>query len=219
MAVLSIGRRSDLGPELYDAVCRYRHEVFVRRLGWSLAPGRPDHEEDEFDTEDTVYVVARALDGRVCGLARLLPTTRPYLLGKVFPQLVRGPAPSEPTQWELSRFAADAGSGLARRLFARAVDEASARGATHLVGVLSTRVERSCHGFGAQLVRLGDEVNHDGETIVACAVNTRAAFVSSGAACYPIMFGVPNQRGVPRDWVPARSTQSAPTRAASLRVC
>ena len=53
-----------------------------------------------------VYVVGEEA-GRVVGCARLLPTTRPYLLGEVCPQLLNGmPPPSSPEIWELSRFAA-----------------------------------------------------------------------------------------------------------------
>ena len=75
---------------LFD-IARYRHRVFVERLGWQLnTAGR--FELDEFDRRDTCYIAAIDADGTVVGTARLLPTDRPYLLADVFPQLM-GDAP------------------------------------------------------------------------------------------------------------------------------
>src|ERR1700752_59202 len=88
-------------------VARYRHRVFVEMLGWPLQTREHGLEFDQFDREDTVYVVARNTIDSVVGTARLLPTSRPYLLGEVFPQLLHGQQlPSAPEVWELSRFAA-----------------------------------------------------------------------------------------------------------------
>jgi N-acyl-L-homoserine lactone synthetase len=89
------------------SVARYRHQVFVQRLGWKLRC-RDGLEYDQYDRADTVYIVAQERkSGEIRGTARLLPTTAPYLLRDVFPQLLHGlPAPSSPDIWELSRFAA-----------------------------------------------------------------------------------------------------------------
>ncbi len=52
-------------------------------------------------------MVAQNDTGEIIGTARLLPTTQPYLLGEVFPQLMNGlPVPACEDVWELSRFAA-----------------------------------------------------------------------------------------------------------------
>lgn len=100
------GNSDHLQPAMMARLARYRHEVFVKRLGWELAcvDGR---EVDQFDREDTVYVVAlNKRTGAIRGTARLLPTTRPYLLREVFPALLGDmPAPSSADVWELSRFA------------------------------------------------------------------------------------------------------------------
>ena len=101
------GTSADLATDVMMGLARYRHRVFVEMLGWPLQTPEHGLELDQFDREDTVYVVARDAIDEVVGTARLLPTSRPYLLGEVFPQLLHGqPLPSTPEVWELSRFAA-----------------------------------------------------------------------------------------------------------------
>jgi acyl homoserine lactone synthase len=87
-----------------DGMFRLRHEVFKERLSWDVgsASGR---ERDMFDELDPVYIVCEQ-DGDVLGSWRLLPTTGPYMLKDVFPELLHGtPAPQSPDVWEISRFA------------------------------------------------------------------------------------------------------------------
>lgn len=102
---ITSGCSAELHPPLLTRMARYRHRVFVEKPGWQLHC-RDALELDQFDRDDTVYVIAQNEDGEVICTARLLPTTRPYLLGEVFPQLLNGAAPPEvPEVWELSRFA------------------------------------------------------------------------------------------------------------------
>jgi N-acyl-L-homoserine lactone synthetase len=101
--------RSDL-----DRIGRYRHRVFVDGLGWQLESHR-GIERDQFDRLDTWHVAAIAPQtDRLVGVARLLPTHRPYLLADVFPQLVSS-IPRDRGIWELSRFAAADDVGAAPR--------------------------------------------------------------------------------------------------------
>jgi acyl-homoserine lactone synthase len=83
---------------------RLRHEIFVRERGWKDLE-RPDGREiDDYDNADTVYFLA--LDGeRIIGGHRLYPTTKPTMLGDVFPHLaaVRG-VPEDAAIWEWSRY-------------------------------------------------------------------------------------------------------------------
>ncbi|SCK35394.1 N-acyl-L-homoserine lactone synthetase [Variovorax sp. HW608] len=100
------GTADSLPAGVHTALARYRHRVFVEMLGWRLA-SRDGMELDQFDRPDTLYVVARRHHGEIMGMARLLATDRPYLLGEIFPQLLgEVPPPRTPAVWELSRFAA-----------------------------------------------------------------------------------------------------------------
>lgn len=90
--------------DLYTSLLRYRYRVFVEKLGWDV-PTKDGMESDQFDRDDTVHVIARDGEGRINGCSRLLPTSKPYLLKEVFPQLMSpGTLPESPNTWELSRF-------------------------------------------------------------------------------------------------------------------
>lgn len=103
---LIAGTAQALGPRLQAALMQYRYKVFIEALGWPLGCTE-GQEQDEFDRDDTVYVMARDNAGRVLGGARLLPTTRPYLIAKIFGELwPNGRLPCADDVWELSRFAA-----------------------------------------------------------------------------------------------------------------
>src|SRR5215469_16040477 len=98
-----------LPKDIDAALAHYRHRIFVEQLGWKLPSADEGFERDQYDRDDTVYVVAHDDSGSICGCARLLPTTRPYLLQELFPFLLAdGVAPPEsPLVWELSRFASN----------------------------------------------------------------------------------------------------------------
>lgn len=99
---------SSANRHLYENILehhfRLRHEVFVNERKWK-ALERPDQREiDAYDNEDTVYLLA-VEGGRVIGGHRLYPTTKPTMLGEIFPHLasLRG-TPSDPLIWEWSRY-------------------------------------------------------------------------------------------------------------------
>ena len=71
MQVMS-GAPEGLPQGLYSKMARYRHKVFVEQLGWGLQT-QDGAELDQFDRQDTVYVVAQDDEGHVFGCARLLP--------------------------------------------------------------------------------------------------------------------------------------------------
>ncbi|MFG3594505.1 acyl-homoserine-lactone synthase [Bradyrhizobium sp. RDI18] len=76
---------------------RLRHEVFVRRRGLPHS-SYEGLEFDEFDAPAAKYLVWRDEDRVVRGLARLLPTTRPYMLSSYWSHLVEdGNLPASPS--------------------------------------------------------------------------------------------------------------------------
>ena len=177
------GTSSKLPQGLYARVSRYRHEVFVQRLGWQLQT--PDGQEiDQFDREDTVYVVAEDEMGHVTGCGRLLPTTKPYLLGEIFPQLMNGQEPPcTPDIWELSRFCAvDLNakvsgphaqylSPVTNDLVHAAVECAAKLGAKQLITVSPVGMERLLRRTGLRGHRAGPPMIIDGHAIYACLID------------------------------------------------
>lgn len=184
------GTPADLSSEIMAGVARYRHRVFVEKLGWQL---RCENalEYDQFDRDDTVYVVAHNADEEVVGTARLLPTTRPYLLGEVFPQLLHGaPPPHSPDVWELSRFAAvdfraqgtsalaQFSSPIAVGLLQASLECAARHGAKRFITVSPLGVERLLRIAGFRAHRLAPPTLMDGSPVFACSISceTQVAF-------------------------------------------
>ncbi|MFT3803135.1 MAG: acyl-homoserine-lactone synthase [Burkholderiaceae bacterium] len=174
------GTPNTLAEDMMDGLARFRYRVFVEMLGWDL-PCSDGLELDQFDREDTVYLVARNASG-VVGTARLLPTHRPYLLGEVFPQLTGGrPVPADASVWELSRFttvdfnAAPVGgaarqfsSPIAVELLNSALKVAAENGARRLITVSPLGIERLLRRAGFLAHRAGPPMVIDGQPIFAC---------------------------------------------------
>ncbi len=107
-----------------------RKRVFVDRLGWDVPHG-PDGERDQFDGPCATYmVVSDAVGAQHLGSLRLLPTTRPHLLGSVFPHLCDGPVPRSESILEVTRLCVspdlgkDQSLGVRRRLVGALVEYA-----------------------------------------------------------------------------------------------
>jgi N-acyl-L-homoserine lactone synthetase len=177
------GRQEELPHGLYSKVAHYRHKVFVERLGWQLQTFNYA-EQDQFDRFDTVYVISRDERGNISGCARLLPTTQPYLLGDVFPQLLNGmPPPNSPDVWELSRFAAvdfnaktscalgQFSSPITITLLQEAIAYAASQGAKRVITVSPVGVERLLKRTGFHSHRAGPPMVVDGHPIFACWID------------------------------------------------
>ncbi|MFP8779785.1 acyl-homoserine-lactone synthase [Hydrogenophaga sp. RWCD_12] len=162
---------------------RYRHKVFVEKLGWQL---QCEHglEYDQFDRDDTIYVLAKNDDDQIIGTARLLPTSKPYLLGEVFPQLLNGQLPPCSSDiWELSRFAAvdfDSSSTSALRQFSseaaisllrQSMETAMRVGARRVITVSPLGIERLLRRAGFEAARAGAPMKVDGMSIFANWIN------------------------------------------------
>jgi acyl homoserine lactone synthase len=85
---------------------RLRHRLFIERNGWDV-PTHDGMEYDQFDTPAANYLIHRGEGGRVQGVARLIPTTRPYMLKELWPEMLEGDVPTHPSVWEATRFGID----------------------------------------------------------------------------------------------------------------
>lgn len=168
------GDQATLSAAAFESIGRYRYDVFVQRLGWNLCHS-DGVEQDQFDGPDAVYVSSRDAQGRMNGVARLLPTLKPYLLEQVFPQLWGPrPLPKAAGIWELSRFAAVDFAALAQsthqatavhaaQLMHRVVRQARALGAHTLVMVSPIGMERllRAHRFRAMRAAVPQRLAND----------------------------------------------------------
>lgn len=89
--------------DLWVAHHRLRHRIFVERLKWDVK-SHNGLEYDEFDTPTAHYVICIKDSKQVCGITRLLPTTQPYMVQKLWPDWYRGDVPVQNNIWEATRF-------------------------------------------------------------------------------------------------------------------
>nr|ABD97989.1 autoinducer synthase AlpI [Azospirillum lipoferum] len=83
-----------------------RHQAFVDRLRYAV-PSHDGLEWDQYDTPRASYIVVEH-DGRCAAVCRLVPTTAPYMLEELFPQLLPYAPPKSADIWEATRIAVDA---------------------------------------------------------------------------------------------------------------
>lgn len=157
------------GSQVLRKMFELRHEVFYNKLGWEVN-SLDGLEIDCFDTkQDPVYVTSQGDDGEVYGCGRILPTMGPYMLGEVFPELLRGEKlPHSPFVWELSRLAISPTLGMGREnpqaslcsctfdLLRRGFRFGEENGVQQYVFVTSVAMERMLARTGLNLRRFGD---------------------------------------------------------------
>ncbi|MEZ9699791.1 acyl-homoserine-lactone synthase [Vibrio sp. 10N.261.46.E12] len=182
------GKVSQLTSQNLHNLFRYRHDVFVKQLGWDLDIENKHlqhkHEVDQYDVEDTVYVYSTNSRDRVTGCARLLPTAYPYLLEEIFPELLDGVnAPKSTDVWELSRFASmdieNEDGGMANQVTSKysldllnnTIDVAREQGAKHLISVSPVAIERMMKKEGVSVKRLGAAKRYGNHLLLACWID------------------------------------------------
>lgn len=87
-----------------DLMHEDRKRIFVDALKWEIPVVDNRFEMDQFDNEDAVYLLA--LDAKKqthLGSVRLLPSSKPHLLGDVFPMLCDNGVPRGDDIWEITR--------------------------------------------------------------------------------------------------------------------
>ncbi len=160
-----------------EPMYRLRYRVFFERLQWDVT-ARDGREIDQFDDTHNVYQLATDERGGIIGGWRLRPTTLPYMMKDVFPQLLAGaPAPVQSDIWEISRFAVEedragqTGFGLndtARALVCQAIQFAVNEGISQYVMVVSVAVERLLANTGMVIRRFGPPQRIGRVRSVAC---------------------------------------------------
>lgn len=174
------GATPNLSDQVLSELFKYRYHVFVERLGWELDTPF-EREIDQFDHNETLYVIAKNEAKNIVGCARLLPTTSPYLLEEVFPELLNGlPVPKSSDVWELSRFTTmdvnDTGlvknmqfsTEVTLELLKQSIRSAQQQGAKRIISVSPVGIERLLRRAGIKAHRAGPPKIIDGYPLFAC---------------------------------------------------
>lgn len=104
VSIVTASNRSLYRSEL-DEMFRFRYDVAVGEMGWTLPNAAGGYDIDAYDTEETIYFLDHGPDGRLIASSRLNPTTAPHLLLDVFPEFVDdGVVPRGANIYEHSRY-------------------------------------------------------------------------------------------------------------------
>lgn len=157
-----------------------RKRLFVDLYGWDVPVLEGCLEIDQYDTPDTIYLIAAGPDGAHDASIRLMPTTRPHMLSELFPHLCPQGVPVGPTTWESTRLCLPQRHGAARRrglrnlLISAMVDLAIERGIERLTGVLPDAFRKEVLAMGWAAEPLGPAVRMKGGLVGAFAAKIRS---------------------------------------------
>lgn len=159
------------------AMFEARKEVFVDLLKWDVPVLAGRYEIDQFDDEHAWYLIVADERGRHLASARLLDTTRPHILGSLFPQLCAHPVPAAPDVAEITRFCLDRHQNAASRRSARnclisaLVGFALDRGIGRYTGVADIAWLQQILAFGWDCRPLGIPQSIDGRALGALEIS------------------------------------------------
>jgi N-acyl-L-homoserine lactone synthetase len=178
-----------------QAMFAARKKVFVDLLKWDVPVLDGRFEVDQFDDQFANYLILADSAGTHLGSARILPTTRPHILGDLFPDLCEPPSPRGPGTFEITRFCLDRGLTARERrevrdqLVLALVDHALANGISRYVAIAEMGWYRQIVGFGWQCTTLGAPREHKCGTIAAICIaideTTPARLAAAGVIAMP----------------------------------
>jgi N-acyl-L-homoserine lactone synthetase len=95
--------------DLLDDMFEMRYRVVVQKWGWDIPGIRSGYDKDQFDGDQTVYLIeTNPARSRVTGCVRLNPTTCTHMMSDLFAPYCDLVAPSQgPHIWECSRYVVD----------------------------------------------------------------------------------------------------------------
>lgn len=164
---------------LLESMFADRKRLFVDLFGWDVPVVDGQFEIDQFDTDQTVYIICADATGAHEASLRLMPTTKPHMLQDLFDQLCPGGVPTGPTTWESTRLCLPQRHGAARRrelrnaLISAMVDFAIARGIERLTGVLPDAFRKEVLAMGWAAEPLGPPVRVESGVVGAFLAHVR----------------------------------------------
>lgn len=154
-----------------------RKRLFVDLYEWDVPVVHGRYEIDQFDDAHAVYIVVTDEAGEHEASLRLLPSTRPHVLGTIFAHLCPNGVPTGETTWESTRLCLPQRHGAARRrelrnaLISAMVDVALERGIERYTGVIPDPFRKEVLAMGWQAEPLGPAVRIPGGPIGAFLVH------------------------------------------------
>jgi len=166
---------------LLESMFEDRKRLFIDLLDWDLTVVDDRLEIDRFDDAYATYIIAADRAGRHLASMRLLPSTRPHLLGTLFERLCTDGVPVGPDIFEITRLCLPANLLRPERLRLRdgliraMVDHALDRGINRFTGVVTARFREQILAMGWHSEALGPGQDLGGGRLGAFAVTIEPA--------------------------------------------
>jgi len=94
----------DLHSKILEQMFAQRKTIFIDKLGWDLSE-RNGQEIDEFDTQNTIYLVCMDEKNEIIRSSlRLNPTIKPHLMSEILSDYCAKDVPRGENIWEISRY-------------------------------------------------------------------------------------------------------------------
>jgi acyl-homoserine lactone synthase len=175
-----------------------RKRVFVDRLKWDVPTVDGRFEMDAFDNEHAIYLVATdPRSGLHLGSVRLLPTTRPHILGDIFPMLVEGEVPRGPDIFEVTRLCTspqladwEAHNAVRERLATALIEYALTAGIRRYTMMTHVAYLSQLLATGWDVEPLGLPKEIDGQLLGALQVNVKPETLTLFRAKFGLAEGV-----------------------------
>jgi acyl-homoserine lactone synthase len=165
------------GEAVLKAMFAARKSVFVDLLKWDVQVVDGRYEVDQFDDAYATYLVLMGAAGEHLGSARLLQTTRPHILGSLYPALCADAPPTGPHILEITRFCLDRRLRAPERrrvrdtLVAGLVDHALQAGITAYSAVAEMGWLQQILSFGWRCAPLGLPQRVEGKLLGAIRID------------------------------------------------
>lgn len=165
-----------MSNEILRAMFAARKEVFVDLLKWDVPVLADAYEIDQFDDAHAAYLVLTDTAGAHLASARLLPTTRPHILGSFYAALCDDGVPRGAGVFEITRFCLDRSLNSRERRQARdalvmaLVGHALDNGISAYSAIAGIGWARKILSFGWICTPLGFPRRVGGEDIVALRI-------------------------------------------------
>jgi N-acyl-L-homoserine lactone synthetase len=169
-----VGEQAD--QPLLESMFEARKRLFVDLLDWDLAVVDERFEIDRFDDAYATYILVADRAARHRASMRLLPTTRPHLLGSMFERLCSDGVPVGADIFEITRLCLPANELASERkrlrnaLIRAMVDHALAQGIRTFTGVVTARFREQILTMGWDAEALGPGIDMGGGRLGAFAI-------------------------------------------------
>ncbi|MGV7120424.1 acyl-homoserine-lactone synthase [Sphingopyxis sp. 550A] len=167
--------------DIYDTgMFEDRRLLFVDTMGWDVPVSHGRFEIDQFDGPDAVYIADLDDSGHHQGSMRLLPSTRPHILGDLFSGLCDRAVPRAADIFEITRLCLPSRLGAGERLRVRnrlitaMVDHALGEGIRTLTGVVRSGFREAVLAMGWDASPLGPVRTIGGMTLGAFRIEIDA---------------------------------------------